>query len=248
MSIGPYLDSHHSRVNRFGGVMTELELRKTANEIRQDLLKAVAKAGSGHSAGPLGISDVFTALYFSILHHKPKQPDWPERDRLVLSNGHVCPALYATLAHAGYFPRSSLGTLRQLGSPLQGHPPRGSVPGLETTSGPLGSGLSQAIGMALGGRIDGTRWRVYAMMSDGEQDEGNTWEAVMFAGKERLGTLTAILDRNNIQIDGDTEDVLPLEPLADKYRAFNWNVLEIDGHNFRAIIDACAHRFLTHSS
>ena len=218
--------------------MTTEGLHKKANEIRQDIIKMLVAAGSGHSAGSLGMADVFTALYFAILHHKPKDPDWPGRDRLVLSNGHICPVLYATLAHAGYFPRSELKTLRKLGSRLQGHPYRTALPGLETTSGPLGSGLAQAVGMALAGRIDEERWQVYCLMSDGEQDAGNTWEAVMLAGKYRLSKLTAIMDRNNIQIDGMTEDVLPLEPLADKYRAFNWHVIEIDGHNIQMVINA----------
>lgn len=219
--------------------MDTIGLELKANEIRQDLLRSLAKAGSGHSAGPLGMADVFTALYFSVLNHKPSDPTWSGRDRLVLSNGHICPVLYATLAHAGYFPASELATLRQFGSRLQGHPHRGSLPGIETTSGPLGSGLSQSIGMALVARLDGAKWRTYCLMSDGEQDEGNIWEAALLAGKQRLGNLTAILDRNNIQIDGETEDVLPLEPLADKYRAFNWNVIDIDGHSLPEILAAC---------
>lgn len=217
------------------------ELEKKAYEIRIAMLKALAKAGSGHSGGPLGMADVFTALYFDVLHHNPKKPDWPERDRLVLSNGHICPILYTTMAFAGYFSKSELKTLRQLGTRLQGHPHRQALPGLETTSGPLGSGLSQACGMALAGRMDGAKWRVYALTSDGEHDEGNTWEAVMFAGKERLANLTAIMDRNNIQIDGTTEETMPLEPLRKKYEAFNWHVIEIDGHNMEEIIDACNH-------
>ncbi|MBI4039868.1 transketolase [Candidatus Daviesbacteria bacterium] len=214
------------------------KLELTANKIRQDIIKMLVKAGSGHSAGPLGMADIFTALYFHILNHDPKKPDWPERDRLVLSNGHICPVLYTTMAYAGYFPISELMTLRRLGTRLQGHPHRQSLPGLETTSGPLGSGLSQACGMALAGKMDQAEWRVYCLMSDGEQDAGNTWEAVMFAGKNKLHNLTAIIDRNNIQIDGFTEDIMPLEPLKDKYEAFNWHVIEIDGHNFQQVIDA----------
>lgn len=219
--------------------MTLKQLAIKANQIRQDIMKMLAKAGSGHSAGPLGMADIFTALYFVVLHHNPKKPDWPERDRLVLSNGHICPVLYATMAHAGYFPKKELFTLRKLGTRLQGHPHRPSLPGLETSSGPLGSGLSQACGMALAARIDGKRWRTYALLSDGEHDAGNIWEAVLFAGKNKLSNLTAIIDRNNIQIDGPTEQVMPLEPLKAKYEAFNWHVLEIDGHNIEAIIDAC---------
>ena len=211
-------------------------LEEKANVIRQDIIKMLLQAGSGHSAGPLGMADVLTALYFQILKHNPKKPDWKDRDRLVLSNGHICPVLYVSLAHAGYFPVSELQTLRKLRSRLQGHPHRESLPGLEITSGPLGSGLSQACGMALVGLMDESSWRVICLMSDGEQDEGNTWEAVMFAGKNKLHNLTALIDSNNIQIDGFTEDVMPLEPLKEKYEAFGWHVLEIDGHNFESII------------
>lgn len=213
-------------------------LEKKANEIRQDIITTLAEAGSGHSAGPLGMADIFTAFYFHILNHNPKKPDWKERDRLVLSNGHICPVQYVTMAHAGYFPLDELMTLRKLGSRLQGHPHRGSLPGIETTSGPLGSGLSQAIGIALAARMDGAKYHTYCLTSDGEHNEGNLWEAVMLAGKERLSNLTVVIDRNNIQIDGKTESVMPLEPLRDKYEAFNWHVLEIDGHNMRAIVDA----------
>lgn len=213
-------------------------LARTAATIRQDVIKALLAAGSGHSAGPLGMADIFTAFYFHILKHDPKKPLWPERDRLVLSNGHICPVLYATLARAGYFPVEELKTLRKLGSRLQGHPHRGALPGIETTSGPLGSGLSQAIGFALAARLDKRKHRIYCLTSDGEHQEGNFWEAVMLAGKERLSNLMAVVDRNNIQIDGYTEEVLPLEPLRAKYEAFNWHVLEIDGHNFESIIAA----------
>ncbi len=215
------------------------KLEETANEIRKDIIKMLEHAGSGHSAGPLGMADIFTALYFHVLHHNPKKPNWPERDRLVLSNGHICPVRYVTMAHAGYFPKKELMTLRQLGSRLQGHPERAMLPGLETSNGPLGQGLSQAIGMALAGRMDKKKYHVYCAMSDGEHQEGQTWEAVMAAGKYKLRNLTAILDRNNIQIDGYTEDVMPLESLADKYKAFGWHVLEVDGHNMRAFVDAC---------
>ena len=218
--------------------MTVQQMEKKANEIRQDIVSMLVAAGSGHSAGPLGMADVFTALYFAVLHHKPKDPKWSERDRLVLSNGHICPVLYAAMAHAGYFPKAELKTLRKFGSRLQGHPHRGTLPGIETTSGPLGSGLSQAVGMALAGRLDHARWHVYCLMSDGEHDAGNTWEAVLLAGKHRLANVTAIMDRNNIQIDGPTEAVLPLESLRAKYEAFNWHVIEIDGHNIEMIINA----------
>lgn len=214
------------------------KLEETADVIRQDIIKMLVEAGSGHSAGPLGMADVFTALYFQILHHNPKDPDWQDRDRLVLSNGHICPVLYAALAHAGYFPLEELKTLRKFGSRLQGHPHREKLPGLETSSGPLGSGLSQACGMALAAKMDGKKWRVVCLMGDGEQDVGNVWEAVMFAGKNKLHNLTALIDRNNIQIDGFTEDVMPLEPLKEKYEAFGWHVIEADGHNMQAIIDS----------
>lgn len=213
-------------------------LETKANHIRQDIIRSLLEAGSGHSAGPLGMADVFTAFYFHVLNHNPKKPNWSDRDRLVLSNGHICPVLYATLAHAGYLPIEELKTLRKLGSRLQGHPHRGALPGVETTSGPLGSGISQAIGMALAAKLDARKHRIYCLTSDGEHQEGNTWEAVMFAGKNKLGSLTAIVDRNNIQIDGTTEEVMPLEPFREKCEAFNWHVLEIDGHNFEHIVDA----------
>lgn len=214
-------------------------LERKANEIRQDIIRMLVAAGSGHSAGPLGMADVFTALYFAVLEHDPKRPDWPDRDRVVVSNGHICPVWYATLAHAGYFPHRELLTLRKLHSRLQGHPHRSSLPGIENTGGPLGQGLSQAIGMSLAANLDRQRHRIYALLSDGELDEGQTWEAAMFAGNKKLHNLTAIIDRNNIQIDGTTETVMPLEPLADKWRSFNWHVLEVDGHNLAEIIDAC---------
>ncbi len=214
------------------------ELEEMANTIRQDIIKMLEQAGSGHSAGPLGMADIFAAFYFYILNHNPKEPNWQGRDRLILSNGHICPVRYAAMARAGYFPVKELKTLRKLGSQLQGHPHRRHLPGVETTSGPLGSGLSQSIGMALAAKLDGRKYRVYCLMSDGEQDCGNTWEAVMFAGKNRLSNITAVIDRNNIQIDGFTEDIMPLEPLRDKYESFGWHVLEVDGHNIEAFIDA----------
>jgi len=218
-------------------------LETKANDIRMSILEMLVAAGSGHTAGPMGMADIFTAMYFHILNHDPKNPEWANRDRLILSNGHIVPVRYATMAHAGYFPVSELVTLRKFGSRLQGHPERDRLPGLENTSGPLGSGLSQSIGMALGLRMDAKKVgnpkpHVYCLMSDGELNEGNSWEAIMFAGKERLNNLTAIIDRNNIQIDGMTEDIMPLEPLADKWRAFNWHVIEIDGHNFNEIVGA----------
>ncbi|MDO8467248.1 MAG: transketolase [bacterium] len=213
-------------------------LEEKANQIREDLIETLLVAGSGHSAGPLGMADIFTALYFHVMNYDPKKPEWPERDRLVLSNGHICPIRYVTMAHAGFFPLEELKTLRKINSRLQGHPHRSALPGVETTSGPLGSGLSQAVGMALAARMDKKRHRVYCVTSDGEHDTGNTWEAILFAGKNRLSNLTMIVDRNNIQIDGTTENIMPLEPLRDKYEAFNWQVLEVDGHNIEQFVDA----------
>ena len=217
----------------------ELELKATA--IREDIIRMLEHAGSGHSAGPLGLADIFTALYFDVLRLDPKKPDWEDRDILLLSNGHCVPVQYATMAHAGYFERSELLTLRKLGSRLQGHPEREKLPGLENTSGPLGCGLSQACGMALGMRMNKQthRW-IYVVMGDGEQDEGNVWEAAMLASKYKLNNIIAITDRNNIQIDGPTELVMPLEDLRGKWEAFGWHVMEIDGNNIDAVIDACA--------
>ena len=216
-------------------------LETIANDIRQDIIRMLEHAGSGHSAGPLGLADIFTALYFDILNHDPDNPDWPERDILLLSNGHCVPVRYATMAHAGYFPKKELLTLRKFGSRLQGHPERLRLPGLENTSGPLGSGLSQACGMALALRMNGEQHRwVYVVMGDGELDEGNIWEAAMLAGKEKLNHIIGIIDRNNIQIDGTTENVMPLEDLKAKWEAFGWHVLEINGNDIEAVIDACA--------
>ncbi|MEK7590395.1 MAG: transketolase [Patescibacteria group bacterium] len=213
-------------------------LEEKANQIRQDIIAMLTEAGSGHSAGPLGMADIFTAFYFHILNHDPKRPDWPDRDRLILSNGHICPVRYAAMAHAGYFPMEELKTLRKLNTRLQGHPHRVALPGVETTSGPLGSGISQSIGMALAAKLDNKNYRIYCLTSDGEHDAGNAWEAIMFAGKRKLSNITVVIDRNNIQIDGHTEDVMPLEPLKDKYESFNWHVLEVDGHNIEEFVDA----------
>lgn len=218
------------------GKVKELEVK--ANLIRQTLIEMLVEAGSGHTAGPLGMADIFTAFYFHILVHDPKNPQWEERDRLILSNGHITPVRYAAMAHAGYFPMELTKTLRKFGSPLQGHPERERLPAVETTSGPLGSGLGQAAGIAYGARMDGKKFRVYCLMSDGEQDAGNTWESAMFAGNNKLSNLTGIIDRNNIQINGMTEEVMPLEPLRAKYEAFNWHVIEVDGHNIEEFADA----------
>jgi transketolase len=221
-----------------------IELELKANDIRASIIEMLLEAKSGHTAGPLGMADIFTALYFHVLRHDPQKPNWADRDRVVLSNGHICPVLYATMAHAGYFPVEELKTLRKFGSRLQGHPHREWLPMLETSSGPLGSGLSQAVGMALAERINKGRATdkfFYCLMGDGELDCGNIWEAMMLAGKEKLHNVIGIIDRNNIQIDGFTEDIMPLENLRDKWESFNWHVEEIDGHNMHAIVSAIEH-------
>jgi len=222
--------------------LSDVEIRQLemhAEKIRETIIEMLVAAGSGHTAGPLGMADIFTALYFNVLKHDPKNPALPDRDRLFLSNGHIAPVRYAAMAHAGYFPVEECLTLRKFGSRLQGHPEREKLPGVESTSGPLGSGLSQAAGYAYAARMDKKQFRVFCAMSDGEHNEGNVWEALLFAGKNKLSNLTAIIDRNNIQIDGMTEDIMPLEPLRDKYEAFNWHVLEVDGHNIAQFIAAC---------
>lgn len=217
------------------------KLELIANDIRQDIIKSLEAAGSGHSAGPLGLADIFAALYFDIMRHDPKNPDWDDRDILLLSNGHCVPVQYVAMAHAGYLPKKELLTLRKYKSRLQGHPERDMLPGLENTSGPLGSGLSQAAGMALAMKMNGEshRW-VYVVTGDGELNEGNIWEAAMFTAKYKLHNLITIVDRNNIQIDGTTEHVMPLEDLRAKWESFGWHVIEIDGHDVEAVIDACS--------
>jgi transketolase len=216
-------------------------LEKKANDIRESIIEMLLEAKSGHTAGPLGMADIFTALFFHSLKHDPKNPEWEGRDRLILSNGHICPVYYATLAHAGYFPVEELKTLRKFGSRLQGHPHREFLPLLENSSGPLGSGLSQAVGMALADRIDNGRSsdkQFYCLTGDGELDEGQNWEAFMLAGKEKIQNLTVIIDRNNIQIDGFTEDIMPMFQLKERLLSFGFHVQEIDGHNFSEIIGA----------
>ena len=216
-------------------------LESKAKEVRISIIEMLSEAKSGHTGGPLGMADIFTALYFQILKHNPAKPDWEARDRLVLSNGHICPVLYSAMAHSGYFPVEELLTLRKFGSRLQGHPHREYLPMLETSSGPLGSGLSQAAGMAVADRIDHGKMSprfIYCLLGDGELNEGQNWEAILFAAKEKLGNLIAIIDRNNIQIDGYTEDIMPLAPLYDKWKSFGWHVQEIDGHDMRAITNA----------
>ncbi len=220
--------------------MSTKSLDLKAEQPRESIINMLLKAGSCHSAGSLGMADVFTALYFEIMNIDPKNPTWEERDLLVLSNGHIAPVLYATLAHRGFFDVKELATLREFGSRLQGHPERTSLPGLETTSGPLGEGLSQASGMAYALKMNNNHKRfVYCLMGDGEIDEGNVWEAAMFAAKYKLSNLTAFIDRNNIQIDGPTEEVMPLENIKSRWESFGWFVLEVDGHNIDAVIDAC---------
>lgn len=214
------------------------ELKIIANNIRKSIIRMLFEAGSGHTGGSLGMTDIFTLLYFHILKHDPKNPLWINRDRLVLSNGHICPVLYATMAHAGYFPKEELLTLRKFGSRLQGHPHREYMPWLETSSGPLGSGLSQAVGMAIADKIYSGTKTIYAILSDGEHDEGNTWEAIMLANKEKLSNLIVIVDRNNMQIGGNTERVMPLGDLKEKYKSFGWFAQEVDGHNFWEINNA----------
>ncbi|MFP4617112.1 MAG: transketolase [Candidatus Paceibacterota bacterium] len=218
-----------------------VELKRKAVEIRMSVIESLMEAGSGHTAGSLGMADIFTVLYFYMLRHKPEDPFWEDRDRVILSNGHICPVLYATLAHSGYFPMEELNTLRVMGSRLQGHPHREYLPGVETSSGPLGCGLSQTVGMALAERMDKgekSDKTFYCLLSDGEMNSGNTWEGGMLGAKEGLGNIIAIMDRNNIQIDGHTNDVMPLEPLCEKWESWGWYVIETDGHNIDAIIDA----------
>ena len=214
------------------------ELESKAEQIREIIVNMLVSAGSGHTAGPLGMADIFSALYFHVLNQNSKDPEWSERDRLILSNGHIVPVRYAAMALAGYFPVEETLTLRKFGTRLQGHPERLKLPGLETTSGPLGEGLPQAAGMAYALRMDNKKEQVFVVMGDGEQDEGIIWESVMWTSKNKLSNLTAIIDRNNIQIDGMTEDIMPLDSLKAKYEAFNWHVIEIDGHNIREFIDA----------
>lgn len=219
--------------------VSEEFLEQKANELRSEVVKMLTNAGTGHSAGPLGSADFWTTLYFGdLIKFKPEEPWWEERDRVILSAGHYCPIFYTVLADVGYFPKSELATLRQLGSRLQGHPVARSLPGIETSSGPLGQGISQAVGMALAAKMDNKKWRVVCFMGDGEQDEGQVWEAYLCAAKYGLSNLTIVIDRNNIQIDGHTENVMPLERLADKLTAFNLNVIEVDGHNHGEIAEA----------
>ncbi len=216
----------------------QLQLTETARSIRRLIITMLARSGSGHPGGALGMADVFATLYGKVLKHRSQDPTWPERDYLFLSNGHICPVLYATLAVHGYFPQKELMTLRTFKSPLQGHPHLGSLPGIENTSGPLGQGLSQACGVATAFKMDNKPNRIFCVMSDGEQQEGQTWEAYLYAAKYHLSNLTVLLDRNNIQIDGFTDNVMPLAPLNEKIASFGWNVIDVDGHSFEEILAA----------
>jgi len=214
------------------------ELEQKAKLLRRYVINMIATAGSGHPGGSLSAADIVTALYFKVMHHDPKNPQWPDRDRFVLSKGHAAPILYATLAECGYFPVEELSTLRKLGSRLQGHTDRTLTPGVEMSAGSLGQGLSYGIGIALAARLDKKSYRTFVLLGDGECDEGQVWEAAMFAPHHRVDNITAIVDHNDLQLDGRTCDIMGLEPLGDKWRAFNWHVLEINGHDMKAIVQA----------
>ncbi len=213
-------------------------IAEKARIMRRDIVQMIYTAGSGHPGGSLSAADIIASLYFHVMRHRPQEPDWPDRDRFVLSKGHAAPALYAALAESGYFPVDELLNLRKIGHMLQGHPSMKTTPGVDMSTGSLGQGLSAAIGMALAGRIDGKDYTVYAMLGDGEIEEGQIWEAAMFAAHYRVDNLIAFLDKNGLQIDGPTESVISSEPLADKWRAFGWHVIEIDGHDIPQILDA----------
>jgi transketolase len=214
------------------------DLEAIAKRLRRDIVTMIGKAGSGHPGGSLSAVEIITTLYWKIMHHKPANPNWKDRDRFILSKGHAAPVLYAALAECGYFPKSELMTLRQLDSHLQGHADRTSTPGVEMSSGSLGQGLSFAIGAALAGRLDKRPWRVYALLSDGECDEGQTWEAAMAAAHYKVDNLTAIVDNNSIQLSGFNRDIMNIEPLNKKWDAFGWHVIEVDGHDFSQLLDA----------
>jgi len=215
------------------------DLYKISKNLKQTVIDMLVEAKSGHTAGSLGTAEIFTALYFNVLNLDPKHPEKKDRDRFILSNGHICPIWYATLSERGFFPSKELWTLRKMNSRLQGHPKYKSLPGIENSSGSLGQGLSQAIGIAISEKMDKKGYRIYCMTGDGELNEGQIWEAAMFAPSKKLNNITWIIDRNNIQSDGNTEDVMPLEDLKDKLESFNWFVIEINGHNIQEIISAC---------
>lgn len=227
------------QISREDIIKETLRLQKISTKLRTSVIEMLYEAKSGHTAGPLGMADVFATLYFNILNIDPKNPEKEDRDRVVLSNGHICPILYATLAERGFFPKQELYKLRKINSKLQGHPKYGLLPGVENSSGSLGQGLSQAIGMAIASKYNKIQNRIYCIAGDGGLQEGQNWEAAMFAGNKKLNNITWIIDRNNIQIEGNTEDIMPLENLRDKLESFNWYVVEIDGHNIEEIINAC---------
>ncbi|AFV10885.1 putative transketolase [Thermacetogenium phaeum DSM 12270] len=213
-------------------------LEEKARRIRIDIIRMLAEAGSGHPGGSLSGVEIVTALFFHVLRLRPEEPEWPERDRFILSKGHAAPLLYAALAERGFFPREELLTLRKLGSRLQGHPVRNKAPGVEASTGSLGQGLSVGLGIALAGRLDRRDYRVYVLLGDGESEEGQVWEAAMAAAHYRAGNLTAILDFNGLQIDGRIQEVMSPLPLPDKWEAFGWAVREVDGHDFRELLEA----------
>lgn len=221
-----------------GERMDSKELQRMANKLRLHVVEMTYAANSGHPGGSLSAADIISALYFKVMRHDPKNPNWEDRDRFILSKGHVAPVLYAALAESGYFPVEDLITLRQLGSKLQGHPVRGKVPGVEMSTGSLGQGLSMSCGIALAGKMDGKDYKVYCMLGDGELQSGQNWEAAMFAANYKLNNLIAIVDRNRLQICGDTEEVMSLEPLVDKWMAFGWDVIEADGHDIDKVVAA----------
>ncbi|HVE14561.1 MAG TPA: transketolase [Elusimicrobiota bacterium] len=214
------------------------ELKSLTRDLRVDIIRMIEAAGSGHPGGSLSVIDLLAALYTRSLKHRPKEPGWPDRDRLILSKGHGCPALYAVMAHEGYFPKSELMSLRKLGSPLQGHPDRMRLPGIEASTGSLGQGLSIALGIALAAKLDKKDYRTWCIMGDGEMQEGQVWEAAMAAPKFKLGNLTAIVDLNNGQIDGHVKEIMDLDPIEDKFKSFRWRTRVIDGHDFDQILPA----------
>ena len=216
------------------------DLEKKADLLRLDVIEATTVAGSGHPGGSLSAADLMTALFFRVMNHNPQDPQWADRDRFILSKGHAAPILYSALAESGYFPKEELLTLRKLGSRLQGHPVRGKVPGVEMSTGSLGQGLSMACGIALAGKLDKKEYTVYCLLGDGELQSGQNWEAVMFAHHYRLNNLIAFVDRNRLQITGCTEEAMSLDPLPDKWKAFGWNVIIINGHSMVQILEACA--------
>jgi transketolase len=226
-----------SPINKFN--LSTVELKKMAKKLRRHVITMIATAGSGHPGGSLSAADIITALYFKVLRYNPENPRWSDRDRFILSKGHAAPILYAALAETGYFPVAELATLRKLGSRLQGHADSKFTPGVEMSAGSLGMGLSFAIGVALAARLDSKAYRTYVLLSDGECEEGQTWEAALSAAHFKLDKLTAIVDYNGIQLSGWTRDIMNLEPFTRKWRAFGWHAIDIDGHDLDQILSAC---------